>query len=104
MWRVVLVNAGMAVSTDYERLSSPPDHKCHPRGHCVLARPDEIGEFSDLVHLHPLRTPAYLAAVQQESADQFLVTDRLGTNERCVRACTRSMRAAFFCRRSGIPP
>ena len=77
MWRVVLVNAGMAVATDYERLSSPPDHECHPRGHCVLARPDEIGEFSDLVHLHPLRIPAYLAAVQQESGDQFLVTDRV---------------------------
>ncbi len=68
----------MAVSTDYERLSSPLDHKCHPRGHCVLARLDEIGEFSDLVDLHPLRTPAYLAAVQQESGDQLLVADRLG--------------------------
>src|SRR5579859_5567385 len=68
----------MAVSTDYERLSSPPDHKCHPRGHCVLARPDEIGEFADLVNLHRLRTLAYLAAAQQEPGNQILVTDRLG--------------------------
>jgi hypothetical protein len=81
MWRVIPVNAGMAVSTDYERLSSPPDHELHPRGHCVLARPDEIGEFSDLVHLHPLRTPAHLAAVQQESGDQFPVTDRSGDQQ-----------------------
>jgi len=44
----------------------------------VLARLAEIGEFADLVHLHPLRTPAYLATVQQESGDQFLMTDRLG--------------------------
>ena len=72
------MNAGMAVSTDYERLSSPPDHKCHPRGHCVLARPDEIGEFADLVHLHRLRAPTYLAAVPQEFGDQLLVTDHSG--------------------------
>src|SRR6266536_3685192 len=81
MWRVIPVNAGLAVSPDYERLSSPPDPERHPRGHCVLARPDEIGEFSDLVHLHPLRTPAHLAAIQQESGDQFPVTDHLGDQQ-----------------------
>src|SRR5215470_3923947 len=72
------MDGGVAVSTDYKRLSSPLHHHCHPCGQCMLARLDEIGEFADLVHLHRLRTPADLTAVQQESGDQFPVTDRLG--------------------------
>src|SRR6266496_3566926 len=68
----------MAVATDHEGVASPPDHDCHPLGRCLLAHLDEIGEFADLVHLHRLRAPAYLAVAHQESGDQLLVADRFG--------------------------
>ncbi len=68
----------MAFATDYERLSSPPDHNRHPLGSCLLARPAEIGESADLVDLHRLRTPADLTTVRQESGNQLRVVNRLG--------------------------
>ena len=60
----------MARLADHEGLASPLRHELSPRGPW-LPRPGEVGELTDLMHLHVGRSLAEFASTRSQAMDQF---------------------------------
>ena len=61
----------MAGSADHEGLASPSCHDLHPFRPLWLPRLLEVGELSDLVHLHLVRPPTHLTPSRLEPLNQL---------------------------------
>jgi hypothetical protein len=80
----------MAGTTQHQGLASPFGHKVHPCGLLGSARPVELGELADVVHLKALLRVADLAASNQEPVQQ-LVASGAGHDRREVRQDGRAL-------------